>query len=126
MTHQKQTRKARRSVAGGFDGFEVEGVFFSRAMLDFGSGDEDDREDDDDGTGEHIAIHLFAMEDAAEDEGNDGIDVCVGRHLGNGNVLEQPDVGGEADERPGEDEIDDGPEGAGSPGGAVEVSEKEG
>ena len=86
------------SVAGGFDGFEVDRRFLDGLMYYFSSGDEDDREDDDYRAGEHEGVHLFAVEDAAEDDGDDGVDVTVGGDLGDGDVLEQPDVGGEADQ----------------------------
>jgi len=91
-------------------------------VLDFGSGDEDYGEDDDGGACEHVGVHLFSVEGAAEDEGHDGIDVGVSRHLCDWDILEQPDVGGESDERSGKDEVDDGPERRGCPGCAVKVS----
>src|SRR5580692_9587620 len=56
---------------------------------------------------------LFPAEEISYQHGHDGIDVSVGADLGRRFMMKQPDVGGEADDGAGDDQVQQGkPDGA--------------
>ena len=67
-------------------------------FADLGAGEEGDGENDGGHAGDFSGFEVLAEEEDAEQDGDDGVDVGVGGDLGDGDVLQEVDVAGVADE----------------------------
>ena len=74
---------------------------------------------EDDGHAEDLpGAEGFVQDEAAQQDGHEGVQVGVGAHLGGGPGLGQVDVGGEGQQRPEERQVGDGAKGLGRDGAA--------
>ena len=66
----------------------------------------DNADEDETGPEDGAKSKAFAAKEIAEDDGYHGIHVSVGADLGRRFMMDQPDVGGEGDERAGDNQVE--------------------
>ena len=92
-----------KDLGGFFDRRAWDGLRGSRG------GDYDDAYQDEEGAEDGAGAEGLAAEEIADEDGHHGVDVGVGADLCWRFVMNEPDVGGEADDRAGDDEISQRP-----------------
>src|SRR5690349_21097303 len=98
-------------IAGGFRWSCFEG----RRLLDLCAGHKDDSEHNNRAAGEDEPVNDFMLNDPSQENGDDRIDVGIGRDFGGWYVAQQPDVGRISDPRSENDEVSDSCDSASSP-----------
>src|ERR1700751_3068961 len=104
---RRAEKACRIDLCGVFDGERRSG------FSGWGGGDDQNAYQNAERSEDGPRAEGFAAEEVSDEDGDDGVDVGVGSDLGGRFVMEEPDVGGKANERSEDDEVNQGEPGMG-------------